>query len=138
MDSKTLRSPISVLAPKKPICVNLDTSIDETINIMKKQKIGCVCVVNQQGKLFGIFTERDVLRKVIRNNLDCQNTKVGELMTYNPEYLYIEDQLAFAVNRMHVGGFRHIPLIDSEGNATGIVSVRDILRYLSKNIKDKN
>ncbi len=137
MDSKTLRSPISVLAPRKPICVNLDTTVDESIKLMKERGIGCVCVVSQD-KLFGIFTERDVLTKVIPNNLDCSKTKVGELMSYDPEYLYMEDQVAFAVNRMHVGGFRHIPLIDSKENATGIVSVRDILRYLVKNIQDKN
>ncbi len=137
MDSKTLRSPISVLAPPKPICVNLDTTVAEAIKLMNDQRIGCVCVVKHD-KLVGIFTERDVLNKVIRSNLDYKITKVGDLMTYDPEYLYMEDQLAFAVNRMHVGSFRHIPLIDSAGNAVGIVSVRDILKYMIKNIQDKN
>ncbi len=133
MDSGTLRSPLAVLKSATPICVDIGTSLKQVIDTMKKQNIGCVCVV-EHGQLIGIFTERDVLSKVIASGLDVHKIGVEKVMTPEPEYLFEEDQLAFALNRMHVGGFRHIPLVNLEGEPVGVVSVRDILRYLVEQI----
>ncbi|MFQ5650212.1 MAG: cyclic nucleotide-binding/CBS domain-containing protein [bacterium] len=133
MDSSTLRSPIEALTPPKPICVAKGTSMREVVQIMKDNHIGCVCVVENRN-LVGIMTERDVLTKVIAANLDLQQTLVEEVMTADPEYLFVDDQIAYALNRMHVGGFRHVPLINLKGSPTGVISVRDILGYLVKNI----
>jgi CBS domain-containing protein len=63
---------------------------------------------------------------------------VEEIMTRMPEYLFADDQVAFALNRMHVGGFRHVPLIDLRGKPTGIVSVRDILAFIYDNVVEPN
>ena len=136
MDSTTLRAPIETLKPKAPISVTKDTLIKDVLNIMRNKRFGCVCIT-ENDSLLGIFTERDVLNKVIGGNLDVNTVKVGEVMTVDPEYLFLDDQIAFALNRMHVGGFRHIPLIDLTGKPTGIISVRDIMNYLIKNIKQQ-
>lgn len=134
MDSTTFRAPIEALNPKKPICVDIKTPVKEAIQIIQSNRIGCVCVV-ENSSLVGIFTERDVLNKIIAGNLDVEKTMVEDVMTPDPEYLLHDDQIAFALNRMHVGGFRHIPLIDLKGAPTGLISVRDILTYLIKNIE---
>jgi CBS domain-containing protein len=55
-------------------------------------------------------------------------------MTRHPEYLFPDDQIAFALNRMHVGGFRHIPLLGKNGIPVGIISVRDLVTYLNDNL----
>ncbi len=137
MDSVTLRAPLHTLEPKVPVCVTKGTKISDVIGIMKDNRIGCVCIV-EDDLLIGIFTERDVLSKVIGSSLDTDETFVEDLMTNDPEYLYDDDQIAFALNRMHVGGFRHIPLIDLAGRPTGIISVRDILAYMTRSLAENN
>ncbi len=137
MDSSTLRSPIESLGPRKPTCVQTDTKILDVIKTMKENKFGCVCVV-QDRRLVGILTERDILTKVVGGNLDAAEVCAKDVMTPNPEYLFPDDQIAFALNRMHVGGFRHIPLTDLGGMPTGLVSVRDIAAFLVKSLQIDN
>ncbi len=137
MDASTLSAPLNVLNPKEPICVEVGTLMDDVIDTMKKNRIGCICVTENKN-LAGIITERDVLTKVLGGNLDAGKITVNEIMTHDPEYLYEDDLIAFAVNRMHVGGFRHIPLINLDGNPTGVISVRDILGHLTRSLGSKN
>lgn len=134
MDSNTLRSPIKTLNPSKPTSVHPDTPTSDVIKTMQDNAFGCV-LVEENDRLVGIFTERDVLTKIVGSGLDPQKTKVREVMTLNPEYLFDDDEIAFALNRMHVGGFRHIPLINLQGKPTGIISLRDISDYLLANMK---
>ncbi|MFQ5751015.1 MAG: cyclic nucleotide-binding/CBS domain-containing protein [bacterium] len=133
MNSATLRASIEMLNPCKPICVEIGTQVYEVIKVMKDNGIGCVCVVDNH-ELVGIFTERDVLIKVIGGKLNVQKIKIEDVMTPHPEYLFQDDQIAFALNRMHVGGFRHIPLLNFQGQPTGIISVKDIIGHLVKNL----
>ena len=137
MDSKTLRSPIDSLNPSKPICVEKGTPVREVIKIMQKNRFGCVFVVDT-GNLIGVFTERDVLTKVVGGDLDEELTRIEEVMTSNPEYLFVDDQVAYALNRMHVGGFRHVPLINLQGEPTGVISIRDILDFIVDNLISPN
>jgi len=132
MDSTTLSSPLETLNPKKAICVDHDASLKSVIQKMKEHGIGCVCVV-EKNWLVGIFTERDILKRVVCNNLNLEKTQVKEVMTANPEYLFMDDEIAFALNRMHVGGFRHIPLVNLENEPQGVISVRDIAAHLVQN-----
>jgi len=113
--------------------VELGTAVSRVIEIMQENKFGCVVVVDHE-KLVGVFTERDVLRKVIGNDVDADNAVIEDVMTFNPEYLFVDDEIAYALNRMHVGGFRHIPLINLQGKPTGIISLRDITDFLVKNV----
>ncbi len=138
MDSQTLRRPIEELNPRKPICVRTGTTVAEAIRKMKAYDIGCVCVVNPEKKLCGILTERDVLTKVVGGNVDPEAVRVEDVMTHNPEYLFLDDQMAFALNRMHVGGFRHVPLTDLNGTPSAVISVRDIVRHLLKSAEGQS
>jgi len=137
MDSKTLRSPIETLNPPKAVSVKVDTKLDEVLNLMKEKRIGCVCVVRNK-QVAGIFTERDVLKRVVGARLDVKKVQIEEVMTTTPEYLFIDDQIAFALNRMDLGGFRHILLINAQGEPSGVISMRDIMAHLVKNVADKN
>ena len=96
---------------------------------MNEHRIGCVLVV-EAGRLVGIFTERDVLTKVVTAGRDIDTTPVGEVMTRDPECLTLDDGIAYALNMMSVGGFRHIPLVDADGYPTGMVAMRDIVDYI--------
>jgi CBS domain-containing protein len=120
--------PISVLRPKPAACVRPNTTVLDAVHLMTQKKIGCVCVTENE-KLVGIFTERDVLRKIVEPGLDARKTTVADVMTHNPETLTARDRMAYALNKMHVGGFRHIPIVDGN-KLVGVISVRDIADFI--------
>jgi len=116
-------------AMKPPITVGPQTTIAEAVERMTQERIGCMVVVENE-KLVGVFTERDVLTRVVARGVDPRSTAVAEVMTRDPESLSLEDGIAYALNKMSVGGFRHIPLVDAEGRPTGVVAMRAIVDYI--------
>ncbi|HEX7408816.1 MAG TPA: CBS domain-containing protein [Candidatus Binatia bacterium] len=125
-----LHHPIRELAKLKPvICVPPGTSVRTAIGRMNAQSVGCV-LVEEDGRLIGIFTERDVLTKIVGTNLDIDRTSVNAVMTRDPESLRLDDRLSYALNKMSVGGFRHIPLVDDDGHPVGAVSMRNVVDYM--------
>lgn len=121
--------PIQNLEPKKPITLEVNATLDEAIALMQTKNIGAV-LVTEGNTLKGIFTERDVLMKVVNKDLDTKTVKLSEVMTAEPETLTSQDRIAYALNRMTVGGYRHIPITDEDGDLTGIISVKDIVEFL--------
>lgn len=130
VERSLLSDRIAVLRPKKPVTVSKDTSVHEVLNLLTDHKIGCV-VVTDNGHPVGIFSERDALVKLNSDISELRDHPVSEFMTPNPETLDVQAKVAFAVQRMDQGGYRHIPLVDEQGDLTGIISVRDILNYLT-------
>ena len=123
-----LTMPISEIKLHAPIGVDVDVSVVAAVNAMNEHRTGCV-LVQRAGRLVGIFTERDVLTKVIfRNNNNSM--KVEAVMTRDPETLEASATIAYALNKMSVGGYRHIPIVDRAGRAVGVLSVRDIVDFL--------
>jgi CBS domain-containing protein len=127
--SRSFLKPIKELALPKVIAVEECTSINDTINLMQEKKIGSV-VVTHQGELTGIFTERDVLMKVINKISDIKGTKINEVMTHRPQCLQAGDEIAYALNNMHVGGYRHVPIVDENGRPSSMVSIKDVLSWI--------
>ncbi|MDX9754924.1 MAG: CBS domain-containing protein [bacterium] len=124
-----LKEKIAVLEPKLSIRVLPDTPIKTAMELMIKHKIGAVLVVDEN-QLIGIFTERDVVTKIANQFTDLANQPISDFMTPNPMALHVNHTIAFALNRMADGGYRHIPIIDDLNHPTGIISVRDIIRYI--------
>jgi CBS domain-containing protein len=125
-----LRDRIESLKPKAPLSVGPDTPIGEVLKTMMARGVGCIMVVDGD-RLLCIFSERDA---VMRLNVDAARMAarpVSEVMTVNPATLRARDKIAFALHRMNVGGFRHLPILDDEDKLIGVVSIRDILRYLT-------
>jgi len=114
---------------KEPICVRPDTTVRRAIDEMNEHRVGCV-LVEEGGRLAGVFTERDVLGKIVTGGIDMDRTRVAEVMTRDPECLTLDDGVAYALNKMSVGGFRHVPLVDDAGRPVGIVAMRDIVDFI--------
>src|SRR5207237_2001975 len=94
--------------------------------VMREHRIGGV--LGEEGeRLAGIITERDLLLKLARDDL---TPPIRDFMTSDPEVLAPEDPIVYALNKMSVGGFRHVPLVDAEHRPVGIVSVKDIVDYI--------
>lgn len=121
--------PIGKCQPRPAICVNPETTVADAIDLMQAHGMGCVLVVCD-GELAGIFTERDVLFRVAAARRDATMTRVGEVMTADPETLTLDDELAWVLNLMAVGGFRHVPIVDAAGQPVGVLSVKHIVERL--------
>ena len=98
---------------------------------MVRQKIGCLPVVEPDGKLVGILTERDYLIKVVGIIPDFAHLPLQPVMTTDPETVSPDDTLAFALHKMDVGGYRHLPVVEA-GKPVGIISVRDVIRHITR------
>ena len=96
---------------------------------MCEHHVGCLLVVDDSGDLVGIFTERDVLNR-FSADLSRLPDPVGEFMTANPTTVSQDDSIAYALHAMELGGYRHLPVVDTDDRPIGIISVRDILRFL--------
>ncbi|HXZ44752.1 MAG TPA: CBS domain-containing protein [archaeon] len=130
LDAQIFREPIRALHLRSGhVGVPLGTTIGEAARVMKEHRIGCV-LVEEGGKLVGIFTERDILTKLVGTGYDPAKVQVDGVMTRNIETLTPDDPIAFAMQLMSVGGFRHVPLVDADRRPVGILSVKDIVDYL--------
>ncbi len=124
-----LKRPVGSLEFTEPVIVEPQTTALEAINLMRDAKVGCVLVVRGK-KLKGIFTERDVLMRIVGKGVDAAKEPVRKAMTSNPEVLRATDSIAYALNLMSVGGYRHVPLIDNSFAPVGAVSMKDVVNYL--------
>jgi CBS domain-containing protein len=122
-----LREPIRELEPNVPICVQPGTPLRDATTAMNDAHIGCV-LVTEGDRLVGIVTERDILKKVV-GQLDL-DSPVERIMTTNPETVGMDDGIAYVLNKMHVGGYRHIPVLDRQGRPVGVVSMRDFVKFI--------
>lgn len=119
---------VAVLCAREPVCVDGQTLVREVVDRMAREKIGCVLVMDS-GKMAGIFTERDVLNK-ISPNLSGLGDPVRTHMTRTPHTITKRDSIGYALQSMDLGGYRHIPVVSKAGEPRGIISVRDILRFV--------
>jgi CBS domain-containing protein len=124
-----LQEPLSALEVRAPICVPPETRTSDAVRLMNEQRIGAVLVTSTDDRLLGIFTERDVLKKVLGTGVSLDRP-VRELMTPEPCCLGRHDAIVFALKLMHEGGFRHVPLVDREGHPCAVISVKDVVEFV--------
>jgi len=123
-----VETPLREVGLLPPNIVAPGDSVLEAVRLMQKTRHGSVLVV-ENGKLVGIFTERDVLDRLAGEEVDLARLPVQVVMTPKPQYLGEDDALAFAVHRMAVGHYRHIPVL-RDGHPIGFVSIRGVLKFL--------
>jgi len=100
-------------------------TVREAARLMKERHVGAVLVV-EDGKLAGVFTERDILNRVVAEDRDPRTTPLAEVMTRNPQTIHPDKPFPDALHLMYEGGFRHVPVVE-DGRAVGVISARDAL-----------
>ncbi|MCE4606619.1 MAG: CBS domain-containing protein [Desulfurococcales archaeon] len=110
---------------EKPVTVQEDETVNNAVRKMAELNIGAIPVVNEKGKIVGIFSERDLLRRVAAKGLSY-NTKIKEVMTRNPVTISPEATVEKAKDVMAKIKARHLPVIDENGHLVGVVSLSDI------------
>jgi CBS domain-containing protein len=130
--SVMMTAPVSELLTGKDLLVASTTdSIQKVVGTFQKEKKDCVLIYKKK-KLVGILSYRDLLRKVVGKYNDLSKVKVEQIMTPNPEYVKADHPIAYMVNKMAMGGYRHVPVLAEDGAPLSIVSIKDVLGYLSK------
>jgi CBS domain-containing protein len=133
LDGALWKEPLTAI-PTRPLLVcDADTSVRAAMQAMQQGHRGYV-VITEDGtartRLTGIFTERDILLRVIDGGRNPAEIRIGDVMTRDPETLPVDARIAWALNMMSIGGFRHVPVVDREGRPTAVVAVRDIVELL--------
>jgi CBS domain-containing protein len=126
-----LNDRIAVLGPAEPVCLREGASVQEAIERMLARRQAGVLIVDADGRLTGIFTERDVLTRVAGQGRDPRQTTLEAVMTRDPEALGPADRIAYAVHSMSVAGYRTVPLVDAQRRPLGVVTVSDVIRWLA-------
>ena len=112
----------SVLEPHKLIFAAPQASVTDAARLMDRNRVGAVLVV-QDGRLVGIFTERDAVCRVMAPGRDPGTTRLADVMTANPITVSPDETFGYALLLMHDNGFRHVPVVE-DGHAVGVVSAR--------------
>ena len=113
-----------------------DTKVKEVIDLMNKNLVGSI-VITDNKKPLGIFTERDVLKKVVGSTIiDITTTPIEHLMTKNPVCVTLNTPFTKIMAAMRLGKFRHLIIVDEHGYLTGIVSIKDVLSRIIDVVND--
>ena len=122
---------VSLKELMRPIVqIDIDANTNEAIDLLLSNNIGAAPVV-ENGHLCGIFSERDVLNKILNKHVgDLDDINVTEFMIADPQTAQPEDTLNTALLHMARGGYRHVPIVDTENRPIGMVSIRDVMSYL--------
>lgn len=115
-----------VIRNQQPITATRSLSVREAARLMKRERVSTVLIA-ESGKLLGIFTEQDALRRVLAEGRDPDATTLAEVMTPDPITVQADRPLNFAMHMMYEGGFRHMPVIEDDGRVAGVVSSHDAL-----------
>ncbi len=132
-DAGLLREGLGVIPAQKPVLLKPDDTVTDAMRAMQRDHRGCVLVTDdgtKDSKLLGIFTERDVLFRIVDKGRNPAALPVGEVMTADPEALSDRSTVAYVLNKMSVGGFRHVPVVDDEHRPVCVISVRDVVTFL--------
>ena len=119
LESALLSDTVKILAPNEPIKCSADTTVQAAILQMAEKRRAAVVIVNREGELQGIFTERDLLRRVAVPGRDPKTTPLSEVMTREPETLGPDALIAYAINRLHNAQLPDDPLDRRPGAADG-------------------
>tara|TARA_B110000438_G_scaffold6859_1_gene6718 strand:+ start:2106 stop:2657 length:552 start_codon:yes stop_codon:yes gene_type:complete len=125
-----IQDPISSLGLVPPLSVETGTNLKNALKLLQQEKQNCLLIVNDDA-LLGILTERDILLKVTGKGYDMDLVTVDEFMTKNPETLSSDDPLAYALNKMHIGGFRHVPIVNDALIPIGLISISNIISTIA-------
>jgi CBS domain-containing protein len=119
---------VSRLHPKPPTQLAPEQTVAEAITVLRQEEIGCLLVCRQD-RLVGIFTERDLMRRILARGKPL-TIALADCMTPNPAIIGPKESIAAAIQRMETGGYRHLPVVDEAGRPLGVLSVKQIVHYL--------
>lgn len=126
----------SLIKIPQPVTLSPSASVREAAKKMAEYLIGSILVMDGQS-LVGIFTERDLLNRVVAKDLDPAATALSQVMSKNVRTISAQETVENCFNKMEETKCRHIPVVDGE-RVVGVVTMRNILEWLTQEMKDEN
>ena len=116
-----------VIRNREPYSTRASATVQEAAEFMAERNIGAVCVINDHGKLIGVFSERDVMNRVVVPKRDPNAVRVGDVTSELRAVIQCDETPHQALERMELIGSRHLPVVDGD-RWVGMLSMRDLLR----------
>ena len=116
-----------VIRDREPYSMNASATVMEAAEFMARRKIGAVCVMDEEGRLIGVFSERDLLNRVVVLRRDPATLRLGEVTSELRAVIRCDETPHQALDLMDQIGSRHLPVVDGE-KWVGMLSMRDLLR----------
>ncbi len=134
---QNLESPLGQFFTSSPVLTcSSNSKIKDVIDLMNKNLVGSI-VITENKKPIGIFTERDVLKKVVGSTIiDIATTPIEHLMTKNPVCVTLSTPFTKIMAAMRLGKFRHLIIVDEQGHLSGIISIKDVLSRVIDVVND--
>lgn len=127
-----IRGRLADLPTKAPVRVDVTDPVSLAVRLMQNEDTECVLVMSGS-QLAGILTPWDILHKVAGPNEDLNAVTCGQVMTADPVFLRDDDDVAVAINKMSIGEFRHIPLLQN-GTPLAVVGIRDLFKHIAPHL----
>lgn len=127
---------VDELTARPPAKVSADDAMWKVVEQMKALGRGAV-LVEEDGALVGIFTERDLLNRIDYTDQLWSHMIVRDVMTPHPMVIRPDDSLSEALRRLTVGHRRHLPIVDDRGRVLGMISIRDILTFVAERFPEE-
>jgi len=132
MQKIIMTAPVSeVMDGQSLLIANTTDSLKKIVKILQKEGQSAVLVYKKK-KVVGIISQRDILHKVAGKRKDLSKVTAQEIMTPNPDCVNVNAPIAYVVNKMSMGGFRHVPVLDDNGTPLSILTIKHVLIYLDK------
>jgi CBS domain-containing protein len=135
IEQAMMELPLTAMNLSRIHSVTPDTTIDDAIQTLLRQKLDILAVVEEE-RLVGLLSVRDIMMRVGLDYEGKLKLPVRDFMTISPESLPPDAPIIFAVNKMDVGGYRHVPVVQDE-RPLGVVSTRDVIRWLEQHSRQK-
>lgn len=116
-----------VIRDREAYSMRESDTVQAAAEFMAARNIGAVCIVDEDGKLLGVFSERDVVKRVVLQKRDPSNVQVGEVLSELRAVINCDETPHQALERMELIGTRHLPVVDGE-RWVGMLSMRDLMR----------
>ncbi|TAH32751.1 MAG: CBS domain-containing protein [Alphaproteobacteria bacterium] len=131
-----MRNKVTRFTSRYPMVIKLPThaSVTTASKLMAEHNVGAIMVI-EEGRLTGIFTERDLVKRVVAMGLSTDETVLGEVMTPSPITLKSGESVQFALEVMTQNHIRHLP-IEENGEIIGMVSLRDLFAAITEELKE--
>lgn len=130
-------APLKVINRRLPLTVPPGTSLADCVRLVQRSGFGdSVLVVDDDGGLVGVLTERDIFARLVGTNADL-GQPVETLMNASPHTLRLDDTVRSAIELMESGRYRNVPIVNASGRVAGIVRQQDILRLLAESFPEE-
>ena len=126
---------IQVVGRKEPVTVRPGTSLAECLAAIRRTGTGdSVFVVDGEGRLLGVLTERDIFGRLVGGDVSPIDLAqpVETLMTTKPHHLHLEETVRSAIELMQTGRYRNVPLLDDDDHLQGVIRPQEVLKYLAE------